>query len=72
MSDVSNTPTVIDFDVTPSGSTHEEGWLTAESYVDWVQGTSGLMLGERPFAQPPAFVYEDEDDNLIVVDTIAA
>lgn len=65
MSDVTNTPTILDADVLPSGTedTSPEGWLTAESYVSWVQGKACVLLGDRPFAQPPAFpTPEDEED----------
>lgn len=51
--------TLLDHGITPSGDSHDDGgWLTAESYVAWVSVQAGVLMPDRPFAQPPAFPDE--------------
>jgi hypothetical protein len=73
----SDRATIVDTCAVPETVTHENGWLTAESYLAWVTGSENVCAGDRPFAQPPTLSLDDAVDeepalDLDLSDMIAA
>lgn len=54
--------TIVESRELPSGpETHEDGWLTAESYLAWVASSENLFLGEKLLSQPPPMSVDEAD-----------
>lgn len=58
---MSDKHTIVEDREIPSGpKTHDDGWLTSESYLAWVAASEGIFLSDQPLSQPPPMLTPEE------------